>query len=418
MLFLSTAGALASTLYAYLRQKKCKAGEVRLRGRLYANPRKTVIADVAEAFVNDEKYFMRCWVPGFDGLQIIAIDKAMMAALPDGRAEQGSSLAKVMVYVEDTPSGPVCSLAPEEIRFKSNLQFIQNETAKVDLEAAAKAVGFWYEVRLVLFTIAWLGIYQAPHISLILSVLAAVISWRNVIPLRYTSLADCGFVSSKKGPDKAPAAAKAKKDNGLPPGYENWTEERKYLYSLEQKMEGQRKAEAAAAEPEEAPASSKEDQAMPVYLTLDEPEPQEEAKSVAAQEPEADKAPEAEKDSFLSALGLDSGVPDDAPGKDEAPDDRMPDDRMPDDEMPDDEMPDDEMPEGEGNDPDDDMGEDTSELDAALEAEEAPEPDECASVKEAAHQPDTHGNQRRGRHGGRKRAGKKNVADLISDTLG
>lgn len=139
---------------------------------------------------------------------------------------------------------------------------------------------------------------------------------------------------------------------------------------------------------------------------------------MAAQEPEADKAPEAEKDSFLSALGLDSGVPDDAPGKDEAPDDRMPDDRMPDDEMPDDEMPDDEMPEGEGNDPDDDMGEDTSELDAALEAEEAPEPDECASVKEAAHQPDTHGNQRRGRHGGRKRAGKKNVADLISDTLG
>lgn len=414
MLIISTAGALVSTLYAYLRQKKCKPGEVRLRGRLYANPRKTVMADVAEAFVNDEKYFMRCGVPGFDGLQIIAIDKAMMAALPDGRAEPGGSLAKVMVYVEDTPSGPVCSLAPEEIRFKSNLQFIQNETAKVDLEAAAKAVGFWYEVRLVLFTIAWLGIYQAPHISLILSALAAVISWRNVIPLRYTSLADCGFVSSKKDPNKAPAAAKAKKDNGTPPGYENWTEERKYLYSLEQKMEGQRKAElAAAAELEEAPASGKEDQAMPVYLTLDEPEPQEEAKPAAAQETEADKAPEAEKDSFLSALGLDSDAPDDAPDKDEAPEDRMPDDGMPDDAMPDDEM-----PEGESDDPDNDMGEDTSELDAALEAEEAPEPDESASPKEAAHQPDTHGNQRRGRHGGRKRAGKKNVADLISDTLG
>lgn len=397
MLFVSTAGALASTVYAYVRQKKCKPGEVRLRGRLYANPRKTVMADVIEVFVNDEKYFMRCSVPGLEGIQIIAIDKAMMAALPDSRAKsKDCPLAQVMLYVEDTPDGPACSLAPEEIRFKTNLQFIQSETKEVDIAAAAKAVGFWYEIRLVLFTIAWLGIYQAPHISLILSALAAIISWRNVIPLRYTSLADCGFTSSKKDPIEAAPAAKAKKEELVPPGYENWTAERKYLYSLEKKMEKQRENDAAPAEPDaDVTAAESAPPAVPEPELMD-------AAPAADTEPDTE---DEEPDSFMSALGLDEAADDEPEQPGDGPSDDMPDDGE-----------DDTYDTGADDLDDVDGLDEPNELDAALGEETEGDPEEAGDAPEPAESQERRRN--RGRHGGRKKPKKGNVADLLSETLG
>lgn len=232
--------ALASCVLGFWLQKNCKPTSIRFRGKKIEVAKKMVIAEISEVFIKNGKYYARCSIPGDTTQQTIEIDKAMMAAFPDQQDNGKPVLIKVVLYEETTDIGTkVYTLAPEEIRFKLNLHIVQDETKTLeDIRYATVIIEGYYQIRLVLWTLAWVGVYQSPMLSTLFSCIAAWISYTNVVPIRYTFLKECGIIKKKSS---TPGNAKSHKSS-VPPGYDNWTEEGRYLYSLEQRVNAQKDA--------------------------------------------------------------------------------------------------------------------------------------------------------------------------------
>lgn len=240
--------AIASCVLGFLLQKNCKPTSIRFHGKKIEIAKKMVVADVYEVFIKNGKYYAKCSVPGESTQQIIEIDKAMMAAFPD-QQDSDKPAIRVMLYEEATDVGmKIYTLAPEEIRFKFNLHIVQDEKKTLaDIQNASWSIGGYYQVRLVLWTLAWVGVYRSPILSILFSAFAAIISVRNIIPLRCTILKKCGIINTNNEGENS----KAKAD--MPPGFDNWSAESQYMYSLEQRIKSSKKASAVeAAESSEA----------------------------------------------------------------------------------------------------------------------------------------------------------------------
>lgn len=227
---------LASCILSFLLQKNCKATSIRFHGKKIEIAKKMVIADVYDVFIKDGQYYAKCGIKNNPVQQVIEIDKAMMASFPNQKSENNVPVQQVLLYEECSEPGMcVYSLTPEEIRYKINLQVIQDEKKTMeDIQEASDIISGYYQVRLVLFTLAWVGIYRSPILSILFSVAAIAISLRNTIPLRCTKLGKCGIIK------KIGESATGKKADTLPPGYDNWSEESRYLYSLEQQVEAKK----------------------------------------------------------------------------------------------------------------------------------------------------------------------------------
>lgn len=228
---------LASCILSFLLQKNCKATSIRFHGKKIEIAKKMVIADVYDVFIKDGQYYAKCGIKNNPVQQVIEIDKAMMASFPNQKGKDDVPVQQVLLYEEGSEPGMcVYSLTPEEIRYKINLQVIQDEKKTMeDIQEASDIISGYYQVRLVLFTLAWVGIYRSPILSILFSVAAITISLRNTIPLRCTKLGKCGIIRKKIG-----ESATGKKADTLPPGYDNWSEESRYLYSLEQQVEAKK----------------------------------------------------------------------------------------------------------------------------------------------------------------------------------
>ena len=228
---------LASCILSFLLQKNCKATSLRCHGKKIEIAKKMVIADGYDVFIKDGQYYAKCGIKNNPVQQVIEIDKAMMASFPNQKGKDDVPVQQVLLYEEGSEPGMcVYSLTPEEIRYKINLQVIQDEKKTMeDIQEASDIISGYYQVRLVLFTLAWVGIYRSPILSILFSVAAITISLRNTIPLRCTKLGKCGIIRKKIG-----ESATGKKADTLPPGYDNWSEESRYLYSLEQQVEAKK----------------------------------------------------------------------------------------------------------------------------------------------------------------------------------
>lgn len=231
--------AIASCILGFLLQKNCKPTSIRFHGKKIEIAKKMVVADVYEVFIKNGKYYAKCSVPDESTQQIIEIDKAMMAAFPD-QQDSDKPAIRVMLYEETTDVGmKIYTLAPEEIRFKFNLHIVQDEKKTLaDIQNASWSIRGYYQVRLVLWTLAWVGVYRSPILSILFSAFAAIISVRNIIPLRCTILKKCGIINTNNDGENS----KAKAD--MPPGFDNWSAESQYMYSLEQRIKSSKKASA------------------------------------------------------------------------------------------------------------------------------------------------------------------------------
>ena len=244
--------AIASCILGFLLQKNCKPTSIRFHGKKIEIAKKMVVADVYEVFIKNGKYYAKCSVPDESTQQIIEIDKAMMAAFPD-QQDSDKPAIRVMLYEETTDVGmKIYTLAPEEIRFKFNLHIVQDEKKTLaDIQNASWSIVGYYQVRLVLWTLAWVGVYRSPILSILFSAFAAIISVRNIIPLRCTILKKCGIINTNNDGENS----KAKAD--MPPGFDNWSAESQYMYSLEQRIKSSKKASAVeAAEASDVVASA------------------------------------------------------------------------------------------------------------------------------------------------------------------
>ena len=156
--------AVASCVFGYLTQKNCKPTSIRYRGQKIEVARKMVAADVYDAFIKNGQYYARCKVPDRDEILSIPIDKSMMAAIPDNNGASDVPVTKVLLYQDNGTNGPEYTLTPEEIRFKLNLHVIQDKQQTMDdIAKAANVINFIYEIRLVMWTVAILGVYSSSR---------------------------------------------------------------------------------------------------------------------------------------------------------------------------------------------------------------------------------------------------------------
>lgn len=223
---------IASCVFGYLLQRQCKPTSIRYRGRKIEVARKMVVADVYDAFIKNGQYYARCKLLGNEEMFEIPIDKSMMASIPDNDNNAGAPVSKVLLYQDNGVNGLKYLLTPEEIRFKTNMHIIQDEKKTIDdINSASNVINFIYEIRLVMWTVAILGVYSSSIISIFLSVFAAIISYRNIIPLRHcTNLQKRGIISTKIN------TSSSDKSGDTPPGFDNWTEDEQYLFALEQRV--------------------------------------------------------------------------------------------------------------------------------------------------------------------------------------
>lgn len=244
---------IASCVFAFFLQKNCKPTSIRFRGKKIETAKNMVVADVYEVFIQNGKYYAKCSIPGDTSRQTIEIDKAMMASFPDQKSDEDKPVIKVLLYEETTDVGlKIYTLAPEEIRFKLNLHIVQDKKKTLDdIQQASIYIGYLYQIRLVLWTLAWVGVYQSSLLSILFSGIAAWISAQNVIPFRYTNITKCGIINTSKN------SGNSKKENTIPPGYDSWSDERRYLYSLEQRVQAKKAVDTSqdagqASEPEDS----------------------------------------------------------------------------------------------------------------------------------------------------------------------
>lgn len=253
MPIISLLAVIASCVLGYMLQKNYKTVGIRFRGKRLDESKKMVIADVLEVYVKAGEYYAKCRVQGTWSEPTIKIDKTMMAAMPDSTSGDGKPIKQVLLYESSAEDGNVeYSLTPEEIRFKTKLKVVQEkEKTDAEIQNAMDVISLYYDIRLVLWTLAWVGVYRSPGLSIIFSVLAGIISARNIIPLRYTKIKKCGIIKTNK--DGLPSK---KEKSQVPPGYDNWSEESQYIYNLDQRVTAQKNsgaldcAQAPADEPE------------------------------------------------------------------------------------------------------------------------------------------------------------------------
>lgn len=254
MPIISLLAVIASCVLGFMLQKNCKTVGIRFRGKRLDESKKMVIADVLEVYVKNGEYFAKCRVQGTWSEPTIKIDKTMMAAMPDSTSNDGKPIKQVLLYERSEDKNNIeYSLTPEEIRFKTKLKVIQDEkNTDAEIQNAMDVIALYYDIRLVLWTLAWVGVYRSPLFSILFSVLAGVISARNIIPLRCTKLKQCGIINAKKE-----GTSSKKERSAVPPGYDNWSEESQYIYNLEQRVEAQKNS--GACEPSSmSPSSSNE----------------------------------------------------------------------------------------------------------------------------------------------------------------
>ena len=250
--------AVASCVFGYLTQKKCKPTSIRYRGQKIEVARKMVAAEVYDAFIKNGQYYARCKVPDRDEMLSVPIDKSMMAAIPDNNGASDVPVTKVLLYQDNGTNGPEYTLTPEEIRFKLNLHVIQDEQQTMDdIAKAANVINFIYEIRLVMWTVAILGVYNSSIISILLSALSAFISYRNAIPLRYcTNSKNRGIISIQQNNPHGT------KNSDVPPGFDNWSEDEQYLYTLDKRV-AQAKTKASAVDVVSRVEGKKQEKTLP-----------------------------------------------------------------------------------------------------------------------------------------------------------
>lgn len=224
---------IAVAIYAYITGLICKPNAVKFKGKWIRPPKKSIICSIIEAFVINGDYYANILCYDTGEVFTLEIDDETMAAIPDtvtpGNIEP---LLDIIVYQEGTEKNPQYSLAEREIRFKPNLNIVYEQTnAEEDIDDAKEKMGFAYEVRIALLTFAFASVHSAPTASFLCSAIAFLISFRNIMPLRYTNLEKCGIIKASKGVDKVSKKEKTQK-NATPPGYDNWTPNRKYIHEL------------------------------------------------------------------------------------------------------------------------------------------------------------------------------------------
>lgn len=218
---------IGTILFAYFVQKRCRPGHLRFRGKKLELPQKLVAYDIMQVSVKNGKYYADGCIRETGEVARIEIDSDVMEHISAVETQEGP-LLHVMVYEETNGF----SLAEEELRYKIGINVVDDSTTtRIEIDYAEYVIWFLYEIRNILLTIAAIGVYRSPHISIFFSLLAFVIQARNVIPLRFTKLTKHGIIEATK------EVKSSTKESEYPPGYDVWSDNQKFLYQANQRMQ-------------------------------------------------------------------------------------------------------------------------------------------------------------------------------------
>lgn len=216
--------------YCYGTQKQQKKGTLRFKGKEMALPRHIAVWNIIDVCVKNGDYIADGFIRGTGEVISLPIDKDIMQNIPNEKPN-GAPLLSLLLY-EDEGS---YSIVEKELRYKIDLRFIEEEPiTQNELDYAEYIIWFLYEFRNLFITIAAIGVYQAPHVSILLSCMAFILQSRNVIPLRFTNVLDCGIIQANKT-----ATNKVQEEKKLPPGYDSWSKNQKFLYHANERISKQ-----------------------------------------------------------------------------------------------------------------------------------------------------------------------------------
>lgn len=216
--------------YCYGTQKQQKKGTLRFKGKEMALPRHIAVWNIIDVCVKNGDYIADGFIRGTGEVISLPIDKDIMQNIPNEKPD-GAPLLSLLLYEDEGNY----SIVEKELRYKIDLRFIEEEPITQDeLDYAEYIIWFLYEFRNLFITIATIGVYQAPHVSILLSCMAFILQSRNVIPLRFTNVLDCGIIQANKT-----ATNKMQEEKKLPPGYDSWSKNQKFLYHANERISKQ-----------------------------------------------------------------------------------------------------------------------------------------------------------------------------------
>ena len=208
--------SVATWVAAYMIQAKAEPNKVRVGKSVFTRFRQPIPVEVVQIEMSQSGYVAMCKLPSGEVVDILADDALLKQSNPP--------FSTVLFASEYAPSG--YELPPLALRTQgSTMEYCEDYNHQYN-EAFALA-NLMYQVRLVLFTAAFICAFQAPHISATISLVAFVLTFLFIRPnLSYTKCKISGIIKVKNAlvgksmqretkDKKKPESVAAKKTGGL-----------------------------------------------------------------------------------------------------------------------------------------------------------------------------------------------------------
>lgn len=264
--------ALVSIWISYISQKKCPSYKIKSFGHVYALRKSLKEAIITKVWMKNDSYYADTVIVETGELIQLKIDKALMDKIPDAKSvEEGKPLATVLVYEiqsDDETKSTVYELAPEEIRFKYQIEdkstnVLENSKAN----EKRKEIKKFLQLRVIVFTVALSLCFSSPFVSILASSTGLLISALFATPLYYTNPQKNAIITKEQ--QKEASAKEPKKENlEKPTDFNELTENEQRLWSannnIRRNVQKSKEETAYVEEAQEPKASDLEQQVVEV----------------------------------------------------------------------------------------------------------------------------------------------------------
>ncbi len=264
--------ALVSIWISYISQKKCPSYKIKSFGHVYALRKSLKEAIITKVWMKNDSYYADTVIVETGELIQLKIDKALMDKIPDAKSvEEGKPLATVLVYEiqsDDETKSTVYELAPEEIRFKYQIEdkstnILENSKAN----EKRKEIKKFLQLRIIVFTVALSLCFSSPFVSILASSTGLLISALFATPLYYTNPQKDAIITKEQ--QKEASAKEPKKENlEKPTDFNELTENEQRLWkannNIRRNVQKSKEETAYVEEAQEPKASDLEQQVVEV----------------------------------------------------------------------------------------------------------------------------------------------------------
>lgn len=212
--------AIAVAFLSFLEQNRYPVHQMRYRGRTEQEKRIPTVLSIRNVYLHGDQPYAQCLAD--DGEEIdLAVDSSVVKRFSEERQ------LKVLCFKQNDRY----ELAEPDLRYQTWVGVVENDSK--EWEDRKRTILRVRDVRIVLLTTAIIGFHRSPTISLLCSIISAILLFLYCTRVEYTSRQKYGIISEKETPKEV---KKKEKKEETPVLYDTWSESKKYLYEIQQQQ--------------------------------------------------------------------------------------------------------------------------------------------------------------------------------------